>query len=54
MHLAKSPPSAQFEGTVKMTQWLQKLNTMRAVDEISDDESETAAHGTRFVLCCIC
>ena len=38
--LGKVPSlSAEFEGTVKMTQWLQKMNKMRAVDEISDDES---------------
>lgn len=30
---------AQFEGSVKMSLWLQKLNMMRAVDEISDDDA---------------
>ena len=38
--LGKVPSlSAEFGGTVKMTQWLLKMNKMRAVDEISDDES---------------
>ena len=30
---------AQFEGSIKMTLWLEKLNQMRAVDEISEDDS---------------
>ncbi len=29
---------ANFEGSVKMTLWLQKLNQMRAVDEITEDD----------------
>lgn len=28
-----------FEGSVKMTMWLQKLNQMRAVDEITEDDA---------------
>ena len=28
-----------FEGILKMRQWLQKLNEMRAVEEIDEDES---------------
>jgi ESCRT-I complex subunit VPS28 len=30
---------AHFEGSVKMTLWLQKLNQMRAVDEITEDDA---------------
>ena len=38
--LAKVPSlPANFEGSVKMTTWLQKLNQMRAVDEITEDDA---------------
>jgi ESCRT-I complex subunit VPS28 len=33
-----------FEPTSKVSKWLQKLNTMRAVDEISDEDSRQLYH----------
>ena len=38
------PPNQDFVPLQKVSKWLQKLNSMRAVDEISDDDSRQLYH----------
>jgi ESCRT-I complex subunit VPS28 len=38
------PPNEEFVPLQKVSKWLQKLNSMRAVDEISDDDSRQLYH----------
>ena len=38
------PPNQDFIPLQKVSKWLQKLNSMRAVDEISDDDSRQLYH----------
>jgi ESCRT-I complex subunit VPS28 len=38
------PPNEEFIPLQKVSKWLQKLNSMRAVDEISDDDSRQLYH----------
>ncbi len=38
------PPNDDFVPLQKVSKWLQKLNSMRAVDEISDDDSRQLYH----------
>jgi ESCRT-I complex subunit VPS28 len=38
------PPNEDFLPLQKVSKWLQKLNSMRAVDEISDDDSRQLYH----------